>query len=295
MTNASENGMAEDLPSANTSIHIAREALLVQLEKAADRMQHRTRSDMAVHDIRKDLKRARASLRMLRDCIGVTEYRRDNALIRDAARPLTPVRDAKVLLQAFQRLRSDGMPNGGVFAGQFHKLLKDRRRDARLSLRPAELVGSVRALRDIERRASLIPDRKLARADADGLKRAYKSGRRALARAERKRTDECLHEWRKQTKYFANQLEIVILFGPKRFRKSHRQAKRLADHLGDDHDLALLGEQICRHAKGRDAAGRDDHVQELMSFLSNHRKKLQRKAFKLGHRLYAERAKRYQP
>jgi CHAD domain-containing protein len=287
--------MAEDFPSANTSIHIAREALLVQLEKAADKMAHRARSDGAVHDIRKDLKRARASLRLLRDCIGLNEYRRDNALIRDAARPLTPARDAKVLLEAFRRLRGDGMPNGGSFAGRFQKLLEDQRRDARLRLRPAELAGSVRALRDIERRASLIPDRKLARADAGGLERAYKSGRRALARAERDMTDERLHEWRKQTKYFANQLEIIVLFGPKRFRKSHRQAKRLADHLGDDHDLALLTERIHQHVKERHTTGPENEVRELVSFLSGHRKKLQRKAFKLGHRLYSARAKRYRP
>jgi CHAD domain-containing protein len=282
-------------PSANTSVHIAREALLVQLEKAADRMERRTRSDGVVHDIRKDLKRARASLRMLRECIGVAEYRRDNAVIRDAARPLTPVRDAKVLLEAFQRLRGDGMPNGGAFTAELYKLLKDQRLEAQRRLRPSQLVSSVRGLRDVERRASLISDRKLARADADGLRRAYKSGRRALARAEREKTDECLHEWRKQTKYFANQLEIVIPFGPKRFKRSHKRAKRLADHLGDDHDLALLTERIHQHAKGRRAPAPDGQVEALVGFLSSHRKKLQRKAFKLGHRLYARPAKRYQP
>jgi CHAD domain-containing protein len=290
-----EKAVAEDFPSANTPIHTARTALLAQLRKALDGMERRTRSDAAVHDIRKELKRARASLRLLRECIGVAEYRKDNALIRDAARPLTPVRDAKVLLEAFQRLRGDGMPDGGVFAARFHKALKDQRRDARCHLRPAHLTGPVRALRDVERRTSLIPDRKLAAAGADGLKRAYKSGRRALACAEREKTDERLHEWRKQTKYFANQLEIVIPFGPKRFKKSHQRAKRLADQLGDDHDLALLTEQIYRHAKDGHAPGRDDKVQELVSFLKNHRKRLQRKALKLGRRLYAEPARHYQP
>jgi CHAD domain-containing protein len=290
-----EKAVAEDFPSANTSIHTARAALLGQLEKAADGMEHRVRSDAAVHEIRKQLKRARASLRLLRACIGVAEYRRDNALIRDAARPLTPVRDAKVLLEALRRLRGDGVPGGGVFTARLHKLLRNQRRDAQRRLRPAELASSARALHDIERRAALIPDRKLALADADGLKRAYKSGRRALARAEREKTDDCLHEWRKQTKYFANQLEIVIPFGPKRFKKSHKQAKRLADRLGDDHDLALLTEQIYRHAKGRHTPSRDEKVQELVGFLANHRKKLQRKAFKLGRRLYAEPPRHYQP
>jgi CHAD domain-containing protein len=286
--------VAEDLPSANTPIRTAREALLAQLAKAVDGMEQDTHSDVAIHDIRKELKRARASLRLLRACIGTAQYRKDNALIRDAARPLTPVRDAKVLLNAFERIRKDGMPDGGAFGAQFHKLLDDQRREAHRRLRPAEIQGSARALRDIERRAARISDRKLSMPDSGGLKRAYKSGRRALAQAERERTDDHLHEWRKQTKYLANQLEIIVPFGPKRFRKSHKQARRLSDQLGDDHDLALLTEQIYRHAKGGHAPGQDDKVQDLVSSLSRQRKRLQGKAFELGRRLYGERARRYE-
>ena len=55
--------------------------------------------DVSVHEARKQLKRARATLRLLRDGIGDTAYRRANQQLRDAARPLSGVRDAKVMLE----------------------------------------------------------------------------------------------------------------------------------------------------------------------------------------------------
>src|SRR4051794_29055581 len=64
-------------------------------------------SDETVHAARKQLKRARASLRLLRGAIGEDEYARENTRLRDAARPLARVRDAKVLLAAVERLLGD--------------------------------------------------------------------------------------------------------------------------------------------------------------------------------------------
>jgi CHAD domain-containing protein len=290
---AVEYTLAEVFPSADAPARTARQALLAQLDKAVSGLAQRNRSDGMIHEIRKDLKRARASLRLLRDCVGFAEYQRDNAMIRDAARPLTPVRDAKVLLEALRRWGPEGGGNG--FVSRLYGVLKEQRRTAQRQLRPSELVHAARVLRAIRRRAAALPDRRLELADRAGLKRAYKSGRKAFARACKQRTDERLHEWRKQTKYFANQLEIVLPFEPKRFAKSRRRAHRLADTLGDDHDLALLTEQIFKHAKGDHAPSQDDLVQDLIGSLARERKKLQKNAFRLGRRLYASRARRYQP
>jgi CHAD domain-containing protein len=285
--------MAQDSPSADAPLRAVRDALLAQLDTAVKGMRHRVRSDARIHAIRKELKRARASMRLLRSCLGSAEFRRDNALIRDAAKPLTPVRDAKVLLDAYRAVQVRGMPDGGAFGKQLQKLLNKQRRQARLDLRPAELQRSARALSEVRRRAASLSDADFSKAGSGGLKRAYKSGRRALAQAEHEKSDESLHEWRKQTKYFANQLELVLPFDPGRYKKSHDRAKRLAEQLGDDHDLSLLTDQIYRHAKGDHSPSRDDHVQDLVAALARHRKKLQRKAFKLGRRLYGGRARRY--
>src|SRR5262245_12474922 len=55
--------------------------------------------DAAVHEARKSFKKVRAILRLVRPAIGERSYRYENTAFRDAARPLTEVRDAKILVE----------------------------------------------------------------------------------------------------------------------------------------------------------------------------------------------------
>jgi CHAD domain-containing protein len=282
------------LPSSDTPTHIARRALLALLDKTVGQLRKRRRSDASVHKIRKELKRARAALRMIRECMGIMEYRHDNALLRDAARPLTPIRDAKVLLQTLEQLDSKKGGRKG-FLTRFRKLLEARRRLVHRQLRPAELTAAARVLRGIRRRAAALPQSRLANSHAPALGHAFKKARAAFAVARQQGTDESLHEWRKQTKYFANQLELLLPAGSKLLEKSHAHAKQLADCLGEDHDLAILMEQIHEHAKGDDAPRVSREVRVLIGGVARRRKKLQRRALHLGRRLYSGRAARYRP
>jgi CHAD domain-containing protein len=87
-------------------LHRVRDVLLEQLDGAVQRLEKHSKSDASVHDIRKELKRARATLRLLRRSIGDAAYHRDNWSIRDAARPLAPLRDATVLVRTLGRLKN---------------------------------------------------------------------------------------------------------------------------------------------------------------------------------------------
>jgi CHAD domain-containing protein len=292
---AVERHMTGVKTSAETPAHIARRALLAQLDETIEQLGQRRRSDASVHNIRKELKRARAALRMLRECFGVAEYRRENALIRDAARPLTPIRDAKVLLQTLEHLQSKGGVGSTGFFSRLHKVFEAKRRLARRQLRPADLAAAARVLRGIRRRAAVLPDSRLAAPHSRGLEHAFKKARSAFAVAKRQGTDESLHEWRKQTKYFANQLEMLLPLGPKLFHKSHRHAAQLADCLGDDHDLAILTEQTFEPAPGAHPPASHADVRQLSRTVRRRRKNLQRQAMRLGHRLYAGNAARYRP
>src|SRR5688500_2162988 len=59
----------------------------------------------SVHEARKDLKKVRAVLRLVRDEIGDTLHRRENDRYRDAGRMLSGARDAEVRLETIDRLR----------------------------------------------------------------------------------------------------------------------------------------------------------------------------------------------
>jgi len=71
---------------------------------------------------------------------------------------------------------------------------------------------------------------------AKAVKRAYRAGRRAMTEAAEQDTRARLHEWRKQVKYFADELKSLSPVMRKGMGKTHRKSHRLADYLGDDHD-----------------------------------------------------------
>jgi hypothetical protein len=69
-----------------------------------------------------------------------------------------------------------------------------------------------------------------------------------------------------------------------------KQAHRLSDLLGDDHDLAVLREHVATTAfPAEDEATRT----ALLSLIDRRRASLQREALKLGARVYDRRPKRF--
>src|SRR5579862_779145 len=217
--------MAKEPVNADAPMRSARRALLDQLVRAAAGLEDGKGSDRTIHETRKELKRARATLRLLRECFGDLVYRRENALLRDVARTLTPVRDAKAL---FETLRGNdsrlGAPLPGAFIRRLYRVLGEQRRAAKRKLSSPDLVRAASALRALSRRAATLPDRALARVAAGiPLKHAYKSARKAFAEARRHRSDEAMHEWRKQTKYFANELEVVLESVPGASKRATRE------------------------------------------------------------------------
>jgi hypothetical protein len=104
-----------------------------QIEKALAHLRARGDPDETVLEVRKCFKRVRAALRLVRDDLVDTVYRRENFLFRDAARPLTEARDAVVLVDhdlavLRQMLGADPLAYGGrgVLENLF-SLIKRRR------------------------------------------------------------------------------------------------------------------------------------------------------------------------
>ena len=268
----------------------ARDALIEQLDKIINALQRRKLTDETVHEARKGIKRSRAILRLLRHVIGAITYRRENKLLRDAARPLTALRDAKALIETLQQLVRKGLHI------PLTRLLKDDLDRCREALSPQRVLDVTASLLDVRRRLEDIDEkavkRMITRKDMD---RMYRKGRSAFAEARKSGTDGRLHEWRKQVKYLLHQVELVRGFGVRHLAKPRRQADRLAETLGDDHDLAVLESKI----RGFEVAGKlhrpdgtpDGATDALEKRLERRRSALQRKARRLGSSLFA--AKRH--
>jgi CHAD domain-containing protein len=247
--------------------------------------------DSSIHAARKDLKRARASLRLLRDALGKETYKKENIALRDAARPLSEVRDGRVLLDAFSSLiQYSGGPARGLALNRFKRELARLHTQARKRVlgKPGLLHDTRKILRNLRSRSA---DWHVGRHGwsvlGAGLKRTYTKGRNAFTRARARPTDENLHEWRKQTKYFWHQMQLFEPLGPEsQVAESTGLAHEVGDLLGDDHDLAVLSE---RAEEARDAFPQAATREALLRLIAKRRAELQHEALQLGRRLYEER------
>lgn len=66
------------------------------------------------------------------------------------------------------------------------------------------------------------------------------------------------------------------------------QAHELTQHLGDDHDLAVLRATVLADP---DTFGGDSTLETLLALIDRRRGELQQEAFLLGRRLYQDKAK----
>jgi CHAD domain-containing protein len=280
--------MTAELEKSRAGTRSVRKIVRKELAKVLASLEGERLTDERVHDARKRIKIARAALRMMREALGKNVYSRENAALRDVARPLSQVRDSKVLLETLQKLADR-------FADEFNTLsvrgLRRALNRERTSLRRDVLRTSapskhnIQTVRKIRSRAGRWHvGRHGWSVIGRGVKRVYRSGREALSVAERDATPEGFHEWRKQVKYLRHHLEMLTPLQPAVIEKLAQEAHRLSDDLGAEHDLTVLREKARNY---RDEMSSDDATR-LLELIERRRRQLRARASRLGHRLYAQ-------
>ncbi len=283
--------MAYELHATGTGTHRVARLVRKQVEDTLELLRPEAVSDAAIHAARKHLKKARAALRLLRDALGPTMYARENAALRDAARPLRTVRDGTALLDQLDSLiKRYGAPARAVDLVGLRRLLERERTAARAQLRRSRLRHETTLLRGVVARSARWPvGRRGWSVLGPGLKRVYKRGRNALAVARGERTPEALHEWRKQVKYFWHQLQLLQPLWPGHIGELAEEAHSLGDHLGNDHDLAVLRSKVLEHPQALAGPARS----ALVALIDRARTELQEKALALGERIYEEKPREF--
>ncbi len=251
-------------------------------------------SDEAIHDARKALKKARAALRLLQDGMSKTTYQLENSRLRDSGRFLSPFRDAKSLIDAFDSLRDRyGDELRGFELAPLQKILHANLIKARrhFSHTPTEQENCVRLLKDC---VALTKKEDFASINSEainpGLRRIYRKGCKARTEADTVRTPEALHEWRKQVKYLLNAVEGLQPVAKGDVAKILKWTESLADSLGYDHDLAMLSQET---ARGTYAPVEAEVIKTLHGLIDRRRAKLQERAFSLGKKLYDKKPKQF--
>ncbi len=266
-----------------------------QADNALDELTERHAGrDSTIHSARKCFKKVRAVLRLARDGLGNKRYRRENACFRDAARPLTEVRDTKVLIESFDKLMNhfaDAISTKAS-ANVREGLQANRRAVRKWVLNERKTIATV--IEAIEKSRGRIRDwdfrRKGWSAICAGLKGIYKQGYRACAKAGGDSTVEQLHEWRKQAKYLWHELQILEPTRPEILDELSEQVHKLTDLLGSDHDLAVLRATVSAKPA---AFGDDTSLRALHTLIDRRRGELQHEAFVLGRCIYRDKPKEF--
>jgi hypothetical protein len=120
-----------------------------------------------------------------------------------------------------------------------------------------------------------------------GLAKTYKRGRNRFNDSLDQPSDENLHEWRKRVKYSWYHMRLLRDSAPSMLRPFANKLHDLSDVLGDDHNLAVLTDELC---SSHDEFGGAGEVHEALRIIDGRRADLERRAFRLGARLYVESA-----
>lgn len=275
---------------------------LEQLDLAIELLEGRadTPPQRSVHETRKALKRARALVRLQRDSLGAKRCERESKALRKAARRLAGARDSEVMVEALDRLVKHHPKRLAHSPGVRElrmRLAAERERSGTQTDEGARAresaIAELRAARErLARWEPRASDRKTARV---GLRRLYRQGRRRGRRARRVQSSLALHQWRKRAKDLRYVTEMLHDEAAKRKRKRlqriARRADRLGETLGEEHDLALLAEQVRLH---RDAfRGEKATRKALERAIAQRRERLRARAWRLGERLYRHKPTRF--
>jgi CHAD domain-containing protein len=234
----------------------------------------------AVHNARKALKRLRALLRSLRVSFPKKMFREENRRIAAAGRKISPLRDVHVQLRTLGKL-----PGGAGPAGRDIRRQLLRRQSAVIRGIPA-LRKTMRLMLDVSRQnIASWPLREATAANvAAGLKRIYKQGREAFKIARHSPTPGHLHQWRKKAKSLVYGLELIKGLGAGKLPRMARDGDALGEALGDDHDLFMVLCALRRENRSHPAGD----FAPLARRIALRRAKLQKRALKLGAKLYAQ-------
>lgn len=257
-------------------------------ERAAERLREAGEEELAaaIHGARKDLKKLRALLRLIREPLGEKVFKRENRRYRDAARLLSASRDAEVKLQTLRALREhagDGLAPAPV--ASWERMLEADRDEVASAAAAMTAARVEEALAAIEAGAAAVADWPLDGDSWDlveaGLTRAYREGRADLGELEGG-SDAAVHELRKRVKDLWYQLRLLADAWPGPLGATVDELDALAELLGDHHDLSLLAADL--EARGPIFADREAVARSIAA----RQAELLAEARAIGLRAYAE-------
>lgn len=238
----------------------------------------------AVHEARKSMKRVRSTLRLLVPGLGKKVVRAETKRLAQTARYLAAARDGRILHDALERLAQ------AATEGEAAALQAARKARGVLPVPevPADLVEQV--VGELTEARERIARHTLGRSLGSGVERVLQAGlcglvreiRSAHAAATDEPSVESFHTLRKRCKDLFYSVRLLGDLGGELLAPLIKDLDRTGEALGEEHDLALLAEQV--HSQPLDWGGADSAAQ-LAELIERERVRLRLEARPLVERL----------
>ena len=204
----------------------------------------------AIHQGRKDLKKLRAALRLIRDHADEDFIPAESVRLRDAGRLLAAARDADVKVQTLASLRQRRvLPVGESILDEWAAALEldrdellHRLDDPHVPVGPGgAMIRSIDAvIEECKSVASWPVDGLTLRSARLALVRERARGISAMGRVIEGGDDEAVHDFRKRIKDLWHHLDLLCNVLPELHTSHVERAHAVSDLLGDHNDLAVL-------------------------------------------------------
>jgi CHAD domain-containing protein len=231
-----------------------------------------------VHEIRKNVKKLRGALRLVRGELPKSKFKACSQILRQIAKLLEDVREAKVKLETLATLESEtkGEPftNGReVLEREFEQAMESFGKLGSIE----KIRGSLKDLKTEIEKLNFKFDGWAA--IQPGIHSAFRDGRKALQIVQCDPTDERWHQWRKRAKNSWYHLRLIEPAWPGGLKPIVDVLEKLTDDLGKRHDLVVLRDELELP---------EDECKRLELAIGNQLGELERNALYLGVRFYGE-------
>lgn len=265
-----------------------RRAALSQIDAAiADIGDAAMEREAVVHEVRKRCKKLRALIRLVRP--GFPAFSHENVAFRDMAKALAGVRDQDVLILTADKVSAHygAKADRSAIAAIRARLIEDKVTAANGGMLDDRLAAFRQAMTEARGRAEVwTVEGNGFDTFSQGLRDALKRARKAMAEAREDPAPETMHEWRKGVKYHWYHARLLRGIWPGPMEAHVEAAGKLADLLGDHHDLAVLRQALTDRPRHY---GDPDAVRQFAQLVAKRERALERTAFKKGVLMLAER------
>lgn len=245
--------------------------------------------DVSIHETRKNFKKMRALLRLIRFELGKQNYRNENILFRDTGRILSGIRDAAVMVETLDliykhfpdRINTDDYKT-------LRKKLSLRARRIRYQFKKnSDLIEAIIDILDLHK--TKIANWQLDKKEFDqivaGLQLVYEQGYKAMNEAVKSSSSENYHRWRKSVKYLWYHVRILVDAWHEYMQPLSEKLSTLSDLLGLEHDLVELRKLLMHETS---LLNNNELKIRLLNLIGQERLRLQTEAKLVAQYIYSE-------